>query len=66
MDSSNKDRVEGIGDEVVGNVKEGVGKATGDEQLEGEGQADQVAGNVKQGIADVKDKVGDMIDKIKK
>jgi uncharacterized protein YjbJ (UPF0337 family) len=65
MDSSNKDRVEGVGDEVVGTVKEGVGKTTDDEQMQGEGKADQIKGQVKQGVADVKDKASDVIDKVK-
>ncbi len=41
--------------EVKGKVKEGVGSATGDEELEAEGQADQAKGNLKQAGEKVKD-----------
>lgn len=40
-----------------GKVKEGAGKVTGDQVLEGEGQADQTAGNLKQAGEQVKDTV---------
>jgi uncharacterized protein YjbJ (UPF0337 family) len=41
--------------EVKGKVKEGVGSATGDEELEAEGQADQAKGNLKQAGEKIKD-----------
>jgi uncharacterized protein YjbJ (UPF0337 family) len=41
--------------EVKGKVKEGVGQATGDEELEAEGQTDQAKGNLKQAGEKVKD-----------
>jgi uncharacterized protein YjbJ (UPF0337 family) len=41
--------------EVKGKVKEGVGRATGDEELEAEGTADQAKGNLKQAGEKVKD-----------
>jgi len=34
--------------EVKGKIKEGVGRATDDEELEAEGHADQAKGNLKQ------------------
>ena len=36
-----KDRVEGAADKAKGAVKEGVGKLTGDQKLQGEGAADK-------------------------
>ena len=63
VSENDKDRVEGAGDKLVGNVKEGVGKSTGDDQTEAEGKADQLKGEVKQAVADVKDKVGDLFGK---
>jgi uncharacterized protein YjbJ (UPF0337 family) len=53
------DRLQGEGtiDEIKGNVKNTVGRATGDQRTEGEGKLDEVKGNVKQGVADAKDKV---------
>ena len=41
--------------EVKGDVKETLGKATGDEELEAEGKGDQVKGNLKQAGEKVKD-----------
>ncbi len=45
-------------DDAKGKVKEGVGDATGDKDLENEGKIDQATGSVK-------DKVGDAADKVK-
>jgi uncharacterized protein YjbJ (UPF0337 family) len=41
--------------ELKGKAKEGLGQATGDEQLEAEGQVDQAKGNLKQAAEKVKD-----------
>ena len=41
--------------EVKGKIKEGVGQAAGDEELEAEGQVDQAEGNHKQAGDKVKD-----------
>ncbi len=41
--------------EIKGDVKENVGKATGDREMEAEGQADQAKGNLKQAGDKVKD-----------
>jgi uncharacterized protein YjbJ (UPF0337 family) len=38
-----------------GKVKEGVGRATGNDRLRAEGRADQVKGNLKQAADKVKD-----------
>ena len=42
-----KQRVEGTGGGLVGKVKEGAGKLTGDDQLQGEGKLDQAVGAIK-------------------
>jgi uncharacterized protein YjbJ (UPF0337 family) len=49
------DKVDNKAEEVGGKVKEGVGKATDDEQLEAEGHADQASANVKQAGEKIKD-----------
>ncbi len=41
--------------EVKGDVKETLGKATGDQELEAEGKGDQAKGNLKQAGDKVKD-----------
>lgn len=42
-----KQRVSGTGDSLVGKVKEGVGRFTGNDSLAGEGAFDQATGAVK-------------------
>jgi uncharacterized protein YjbJ (UPF0337 family) len=51
----NDDKIENQSQNVAGKVKEGVGKATDDEQLEAEGKGDQVKANLKQAGEKVKD-----------
>jgi uncharacterized protein YjbJ (UPF0337 family) len=45
-----KQRATGLGSNVAGRVKEGLGNLTGNQNLAGEGAADQLAGNVKEGV----------------
>ena len=42
-----KQRLKGTGGDVLGKVKEGFGRATGDDKLAGEGMVDQAVGSVK-------------------
>ena len=56
-------RVEGAWDKAKGNVKEGVGKLTGDEKLKAEGQADQVKGKAESAVGGAKDAVRDATSK---
>ena len=49
------DKVDNKSEELGGKVKEGVGKATDDEQLEAEGKGDQVKANLKQAGEKIKD-----------
>ena len=49
------DKIKNKTQELSGQGKEHVGKATGDERLEAEGNKDQAAGNVKQAGEKVKD-----------
>jgi uncharacterized protein YjbJ (UPF0337 family) len=65
MGGSN-DRTEGTFDKAKGNVKEGLGKATGDEDLEREGRKDQAKGGVKQAVGHVKDAIDSAKDGVKK
>lgn len=50
-----KDRIEGSAKQVKGNVKEGLGKMTGDAKLKSEGAADKVAGKVQNTVGGIKD-----------
>lgn len=50
-----KQHVKGGLKDAAGKVKEGVGKATGDRDMEAEGHADQAEGKIRKGVGDVKD-----------
>jgi uncharacterized protein YjbJ (UPF0337 family) len=52
-----KERVEGVTQKGVGAVKEGVGKAVGNERLQAEGMADKAAGSAKEAVGKGKDAV---------
>ncbi len=56
-----KQRVAGTGGGLLGKVKEGVGRATGDNELAGEGAVDQVVGSVKDAAGKVAGAVGDTL-----
>ncbi len=58
-----KDRVEGVGQQIKGAVKEGVGKVTGDTKTEAEGKADKAAGKVQNAAGGAKDAARDALDK---
>ncbi|MCA1635744.1 MAG: CsbD family protein [Acidobacteria bacterium] len=61
MGLPNKDEVEGKFDQAKGAVKENVGDAIGDRDMEAEGAADRAKGNLQEGYGEVKHKVGDAI-----
>ena len=54
MKSSTKDKIIGETDEIKGKVKEGLGKLTGNRDLEEEGKDDQVKGAVRQKVGEIK------------
>jgi uncharacterized protein YjbJ (UPF0337 family) len=49
------DKIDAKADQVKGQVKEGVGRATDDPELEAEGHGDQAKGNLKGAAEKVKD-----------
>jgi len=49
------DKIDNKAEEAGGKVKEGLGKATDDEQMEAEGRGDQASSNLKQAGEKVKD-----------
>lgn len=51
----NKDHVKGKTNEVTGEIKQEVGKMTGDRSMQARGQARELKGKVQQGIGDAKD-----------
>ena len=58
------DKAEHKGEELRGKLKEGVGKATGDDRLERQGQTDQASSKAKQAGDDVKDAAGKLKDRV--
>ncbi|HEX8706617.1 MAG TPA: CsbD family protein [Pyrinomonadaceae bacterium] len=61
MGLPNKDEVEGHLDQAKGSIKEHVGRATGDREMEDEGTADRAGGKVQEGFGEAKRKVGDAV-----
>ena len=52
--------------DAKGKVKETTGRATDNEQLEGEGKADQVEASIKDRVENLKDAAGNVKDAFKK
>ncbi|MFG5119767.1 CsbD family protein [Methylorubrum sp. POS3] len=63
--SSTADKVKGLANEAAGNVKQGLGKATGNEKLQAEGKAQEVKGEGQQLKGNAKQAVNDTADAIK-
>ena len=61
MGTPNRDEVEGKFDQAKGALKENVGRAVGDREMEAEGAADRASGNVQEGFGTAKRKVGDAV-----
>ena len=61
MGLPNKDEVEGKFDQAKGAIKENVGRAIDDKEMESEGAADRAGGNLQEGYGTAKRKVGDAI-----
>ncbi|MDX2260051.1 MAG: CsbD family protein [Hyphomicrobiaceae bacterium] len=58
MGSSTADTVKGYANEAMGNVKQGIGRATGDTALEAEGHAQELKGEAQKAVGAVKRKLG--------
>lgn len=64
MGLPNKDEVEGKFDQAKGTIKENVGRALNDRDLETEGSADRAGGNIQEGFGTAKRKVGEAVEDI--
>ena len=64
MGLPNRNEVEGKFDQAKGAVKENVGKALNDRDLEAEGDADRAGGNIREGFGTAKRKVGEAVEDI--
>jgi len=56
------DKISAAADKAKGNAKEAVGKATNDDEKVAEGKADQTKGDIKSKIEDVKDNIKKALD----
>ncbi|TCI00814.1 CsbD family protein [Roseococcus sp. SYP-B2431] len=54
-----KDRIEGLGKQAKGAVKDAAGKLTGDAKLQAEGKADKAEGKIQNAVGGAKDAVRD-------
>jgi uncharacterized protein YjbJ (UPF0337 family) len=64
MGLPNNDEIEGKFDQAKGSVKETVGRAVNDRDLEDEGRGDQAGGKVQEGFGTARRKVGEAIEDI--
>jgi uncharacterized protein YjbJ (UPF0337 family) len=64
--SSTGDRLEGGFDKAKGNVKQGVGDLTGDDQTKAEGMVDEAKGSAKQAWGNLKDAADDLKDDVER
>jgi len=55
--SGSSDKIKGLANEAVGNIKQGVGKATGNEELQVKGKVQENKGEAQQVVGKVKDAV---------
>ncbi|MFJ2365132.1 CsbD family protein [Pseudomonas sp. NPDC087697] len=62
--SSTGDKVKGLANEAVGNVKQGVGKATDNPKLRAEGKLQEKKGEAQQALGKAKDAIKKTIDKV--
>jgi uncharacterized protein YjbJ (UPF0337 family) len=58
------DKAKGKGKEIVGEAKERVGKATGDEEMDAEGGVDKAEGKAQGVVGKAKDKLDDVKRKV--
>lgn len=59
MANDKGDKIKGTGKQVKGKVEEGVGKVTGDENLEAKGKGKQVEGKVQKKVGQAKENLKD-------
>jgi len=64
MGLPNRDELEGKFDQAKGKVKETIGRATNDRNLEEEGNADRTGGKVQEGFGKVKRNIGEAVEDI--
>ena len=53
----NCDQIKGVAKDVKGDIKKGIGEATGDKALVDEGNLDKAEGKIQKGAGDLKSKI---------
>ena len=66
MGLPNNDELKGKLDQIKGGVKERVGRALDDRELEDEGTVDRAGGELREGFGEAKRKVGEAIEDVGK
>ena len=61
--SGTSDKIKGVANEAVGNIKQGVGKVTGNEELQVKGAVQEKKGEAQQVEGEVKNTVKDAVKK---
>jgi uncharacterized protein YjbJ (UPF0337 family) len=62
--SSTTDKIKGLANEAVGNVKQGIGNVTDNDKLKAEGKAQELKGDAQKATGDVKDGAKHVADKV--
>jgi len=65
MAEQDKDKWQGRGRQVTGDIKERVGKLTDDEEMAEEGRAEQAKGKVQETVGKAKEKLEDVAEDLK-
>ncbi len=60
---STTDKIKGMANEAAGNVKQGVGKAIGNKEMQAKGKFQEVKGEAQQLKGDAKDAVKKVVDR---
>ncbi|MBR1197031.1 CsbD family protein [Bradyrhizobium sp. AUGA SZCCT0240] len=60
---STADKLKGTANEAIGKAKQGIGEATGSEQLQGEGVIQEVKGKGQKAMGDTKEAAKEALDK---
>ena len=61
---STADKIKGAANEAIGNVKQGVGKATDSDRLQGEGAAQEIKGKGQKVVGDAKEATKEAANKV--
>ena len=62
--SSTTDKIKGLANEAVGNVKQGIGNVIDNDKLKAEGKAQELKGEAQKTTGDVKDGAKHVADKV--